>query len=61
LAGRHFIRDNEAKQLASLKAAGVQVVENPDIAAFRAKTDPIYSALSGDTKKIVDEIRKTTK
>lgn len=61
VAGRHFVRDNEAKQLASLKAAGVQVVENPDIAAFRAKTEPIYATLTGDTKKIVDEIRKTTK
>ena len=61
LAGRHFIRDKEASQLAALKAAGMQVVDTPDFAAFRSKTDPIYAALSGDTKKIVDEIRKTTK
>lgn len=59
LAGRAFIRDNEAKQLASLKAAGMQVVEKPNLKPFRAKTESVYSGLSGDTKKIVDEIRKT--
>jgi tripartite ATP-independent transporter DctP family solute receptor len=61
LSGRRFVRENEAKQLGELKAAGVQVVENPDLAAFRAKTEPVYASLSGDTKKIVDEIRKTSK
>jgi len=61
LAGRHFIRDNEASQLAALKAAGMQVVDTPNYAAFRSKTEPIYASLSGDTKKIVDEIRKTSK
>jgi tripartite ATP-independent transporter DctP family solute receptor len=61
VAGRHFVRDNEASQLASLKAAGMQVVDTPDYGAFRAKTQPIYASLSGDTKKIVDEILKTTK
>ena len=61
LAGRHFVRDNEASQLAALKAAGMQVVETPDLAAFRAKTEPIYAALSGDAKKIVEDIRKTGK
>ena len=60
-AGRKFVRDNEASQLATLKAAGMQVVENPDLAAFRARTEPVYASLSGDTKKIVDEIRKTSK
>ena len=61
LAGRRYVRDNEASQLAALKAAGMLVVENPDLAAFRAKTEPVYASLTGDTKKIVDEIRKTTK
>lgn len=61
LAGRHFIRDNEASQLAALKAAGMQVVDTPNYAAFRAKTEPMYASLTGDTKKIVDEIRKTSK
>jgi len=60
-AGRRYVRDNEASQLAALKAAGMLVVENPDLAAFRAKTEPVYASLTGDTKKIVDEIRKTTK
>ncbi|MEI8157179.1 MAG: DctP family TRAP transporter solute-binding subunit [Burkholderiales bacterium] len=61
LAGRRFVRDNEASQLAGLKAAGMQVVENPDLAAFRSKTEPVYASLSGDTKKIVEDIRKTVK
>jgi tripartite ATP-independent transporter DctP family solute receptor len=61
LVGRKFVRDNEANQLAGLKAAGMQVVDAPDLAAFRAKTEPVYASLSGDTKKIVDEIRKTIK
>ncbi|MCX7177760.1 MAG: DctP family TRAP transporter solute-binding subunit [Proteobacteria bacterium] len=61
LAGRHFVRDNEASQLAALKAAGMLVVENPDVGAFRARTEPIYAALSGDAKKIVEDIRKTSK
>jgi len=61
LTGRRYVRENEASQLAALKAAGMQVVENPDLAAFRAKTEPIYASLTGDTKKIVEEIRKTAK
>nr|WP_319564908.1 DctP family TRAP transporter solute-binding subunit [uncultured Rhodoferax sp.] len=61
IAGRKFVRNNEASQLAALKVAGMQVVENPDLAAFRAKTEPVYASLSGDTKKIVEEIRKTVK
>jgi tripartite ATP-independent transporter DctP family solute receptor len=59
--GRQFVRGNEAKQLAALKAAGMQVVENPDLAAFRAKTQPVYESLSGDTKKIVEDILKAEK
>jgi hypothetical protein len=39
----------------------MQVVDAPDLAAFRAKTEPVYASLGGDTKKIVDEIRKTLK
>jgi hypothetical protein len=39
----------------------MQVVDNPDLAAFRARTEPVYASLSGDTKKIVDDIRKTVK
>jgi len=59
--GRAHVRNNEAKELAALEAAGVQVVTNPDLAAFRAKTEPVYASLTGDTKKIVDEIRKSEK
>lgn len=59
--GRNHVRSNEAKELAALQAAGVQVVTNPDYAAFRAKTEPVYASLTGDTKKIVEEIRKSEK
>ncbi|MGI9134246.1 MAG: TRAP transporter substrate-binding protein DctP, partial [Rhodoferax sp.] len=59
--GRRHVRDNEASQLAGLKAAGMQVVDTPDVAAFRSKTEPVYAALSGDAKKIVEDIRKTVK
>ncbi len=61
IAGRRYVRDNEASQLAALKTAGMQVVDAPDLSAFRAKTESVYASLSGDTKKIVDEIRKTVK
>lgn len=61
LHGRRYVRDNEASQLAALKAAGVQVVETPAIDAFRAKTEPLYASLGGDTRKIVEEIRKVVK
>lgn len=61
LTGRGYIRTNEAKQLADLKAAGVQVVENPDLAAFRAKTASVPASLTGDAKKIYEEIRKEVK
>lgn len=59
--GRNHVRSNESKQLAELQAGGMQVVSNPDLTAFRAKTEPVYASLSGDTKKIVEEIRKSEK
>jgi tripartite ATP-independent transporter DctP family solute receptor len=59
LQGRQFIRDNEARQLAELKAAGMQVEEKPDLAAFRKATAPVLDTVSGDTKKLVQQIQKT--
>jgi TRAP-type transport system periplasmic protein len=61
MVGRRHVRDNEAAQLAALKSAGMQVVDNPDVAAFRAKTESVYNGLTGDSRKIVDEIRKVSK
>lgn len=61
LKGRAFIRDNETRQLAELKAAGMQIEENPDIEAFRKATAPVVEATTGDTKKIVEDIRKLVK
>jgi tripartite ATP-independent transporter DctP family solute receptor len=61
LHGRKFIRDNEARQLAELKAAGMQVEEKPDLAAFRKATAPVLDTVSGDTKKLVQQIQATLK
>jgi len=61
LKGRAFIRDNEVRQLAELKTAGMQIEEHPDIEAFRKATAPVVDSATGDTKKIVEEIRKIVK
>lgn len=61
LQGRHFIRGNEAKQLAELKAAGMQVEDKPDFAAFRKATAPVINSASGDTKKLLEQIEQTVK
>jgi TRAP-type transport system periplasmic protein len=61
LQGRSFIRDNEMKQLTELKAAGMQVEEKPDLAAFRKVTAPVIESASGDTKKMVEQIQQAVK
>jgi tripartite ATP-independent transporter DctP family solute receptor len=61
LQGRSFIRDNEVRQLAELKAAGMQVEDKPDLAAFRKATAPVIESASGDTKKLVEQIQQTLK
>lgn len=61
LTARAMIRDNEAKQLAALKAAGMQVVENADLAAFQAKTASVLASTGGDTRKIAEAMRKAVK
>jgi len=61
LRGRQFIRDNEARQLAELQAAGMQVEANPDLEAFRKATAPVIESAAGDTKKLVEQIQQTVK
>jgi tripartite ATP-independent transporter DctP family solute receptor len=61
LQGRSFIRDNEMKQLSELKAAGMQVEDKPDLAAFRKATAPVIDSASGDTKKLVEQIQQVVK
>ena len=61
LKGRSNIRDNEVKQLGELKAAGMQVEENPDMEAFRKATAPVVESSSGETKKLVEAISKAVK
>ena len=61
LQGRQFIRGNEAKQLAELKTAGMLVEDKPDLAAFRKTTAPVINSVTGDTRKLVDQILQTVK
>lgn len=61
LKGRAFIRDNENRQLADLRAAGMQVEEHPDMAAFKKATEPVIASLNGEARKIVDEIEQAVK
>ena len=61
MQGRSFIRDNEVKQLNELKAAGMQVEDKPDLAAFRKVTAPVIESASGDTKKMVEQIQQAVK
>jgi tripartite ATP-independent transporter DctP family solute receptor len=61
LQGRSHIRDNEAKQIAELKAAGMQVEDKPDLEAFRKVTAPVIESASGDTKKLVEQIQQAVK
>jgi tripartite ATP-independent transporter DctP family solute receptor len=61
LQGRSHIRDNEAKQIAELKAAGMQVEDKPDLEAFRKATAPVIESASGDTKKLVEQIKQAVK
>jgi len=61
LRGRAFIRDNEARQLAELRAAGMEVEEQPDLGAFRKATAPVIAGLNGESKKIVERIQQAVK
>jgi len=61
MQGRSFIRDNEVKQLSELKTAGMQVEEKPDLEAFRKATAPVIDSASGDTKKLVEQIKQVVK
>ena len=61
LQGRQFIRGNEAKQLADLKAAGMQIEDKPNFAAFRKTTAPVINSASGDTRKLLEKIEQTVK
>jgi tripartite ATP-independent transporter DctP family solute receptor len=61
LHGRNFIRNNEAKQLSELKAAGMQVEEKPDLNAFRKATVSVINSASGDTQKFLEQIKQTVK
>lgn len=61
LKGRAFIRDNETRMLAELKAAGMEVEEQPDLVAFQKATAPVVEGLSGEAKKLVEQIRQAVK
>ena len=61
LRGRSFIRDNEAKQLAELRTAGMEIEEQPDMDAFRKATEPVLAGLDGESKKLVEQIQQAVK
>jgi tripartite ATP-independent transporter DctP family solute receptor len=61
LQGRRFIRDNETKQLAELRATGMEIEEQPDMAAFREATAPVPAGLSGEAKTIFEQIQQAVK
>ncbi|TKB28233.1 DctP family TRAP transporter solute-binding subunit [Desulfopila sp. IMCC35006] len=61
LRGRAFIRDNEARQLAELQAAGMEIEEHPDMDAFRKATEPVLAGLDAESKKIVKQIQQAVK
>jgi TRAP-type C4-dicarboxylate transport system substrate-binding protein len=58
---RKLIRDNEAKQLADLKAAGMQV-DNVDKAVFVKAMSPVYDQFAKqypNWKPIIEKIQAT--
>jgi len=40
---RAWVAANEARQLADIKKNGIQVVENPDLASFKAAVESVYA------------------
>ncbi|MDF1483608.1 TRAP transporter substrate-binding protein [Ramlibacter sp. H39-3-26] len=60
LASRRFVDDVEQKGLAEVKAAGMQVVESVDKAAFQAALEPAYKQYAGKFgQKTLDQITGT--
>lgn len=43
---RAWVADNEAKQIADLKANGMEVIEDPDLESFKAAVQPVYDKYS---------------
>jgi len=59
-AAEHERRVNaemEAEQLADLKASGMAVVEDADLAAFREAVDPVYDKYSDRFGEYLERIR----
>ncbi|KAF0282876.1 TRAP transporter substrate-binding protein [Spiribacter roseus] len=55
---RQVNEEMEAEQLAELKASGMEVVEDPDLEAFRAAVDPVYDEYSDRFGEYLSRIRK---
>ena len=55
---RQVNEEMEAEQLAELKASGMEVVEDPDLEAFRAAVDPVYDQYSDRFGEYLSRIRK---
>jgi tripartite ATP-independent transporter DctP family solute receptor len=55
---RQVNEEMEAEQLAELKASGMEVVEDPDLEAFRGAVDPVYDEYSDRFGEYLSRIRK---
>lgn len=55
---RQVNEEMEAEQLAELKASGMEVVEDPDLEAFRAAVDPVYDEYSDRFGEYLSRIRE---
>jgi TRAP-type C4-dicarboxylate transport system substrate-binding protein len=43
---RAWVAENEASQIADLKANGMEVIEDPDLESFRQAVQPVYDQYS---------------
>lgn len=55
---REVNEEMEAEQLAELKASGMEVVEDPDLEAFRGAVDPVYDQYSERFGEYLSRIRE---
>ncbi|AUB78161.1 C4-dicarboxylate ABC transporter substrate-binding protein [Spiribacter roseus] len=55
---RQVNEEMEAEQLAELKASGMEVVEDPDLEAFRGAVDPVYDEYSDRFGEYLSRIRE---
>ncbi|HQE65920.1 MAG TPA: C4-dicarboxylate ABC transporter substrate-binding protein, partial [Bacillota bacterium] len=57
---RAWVAENEASQIETLKANGMEVIEDPDLESFKAAVQPVYDKYSqySDYLKRINEAIK---